>query len=313
MLSVKLSPATAKWPSDMAISCAAAVIGGVIVMVGLLGPLQGQQAKFTELYAVAARQAATGTARDAYATAFDAFERLSGPARRAALDQGTIAAIRAGRWGPAATVADAAIQAHGPSAARVGRSLESRLHVGRGADTAALARSSQAPFPAAVRQFLGRPQNFVALAQASGKLVQSGDSLGLWLLQAVARVLPNNPYASANLALALRQTGDFAGSFKRYLEALNLGRQHAWLWNDYGLMLKGSGEYEAAGRAFLAALAGEQAPGASAAGTNLGVLFRRTGKARGREAGKDLREVLRQRPDSAMARRLALDVLTGGQ
>jgi Tfp pilus assembly protein PilF len=120
---------------------------------------------------------------------------------------------------------------------------------------------------------------------------------------------PGREFALANLGLAYRQLGRGADAERTYRQGLALAPRTDWLWNDFGLLLKGLGRLDEAFQAFVSGMKQEANPGDSAAGTNLGVLFQRTGKSGDREPQVDLQRVVASRPDAAMARRLLLDGL----
>jgi Tfp pilus assembly protein PilF len=124
-----------------------------------------------------------------------------------------------------------------------------------------------------------------------------------------AAAWPDSEFAHANLGLACQGLGRIEAAKAAYARALELAPTASWIWNNYGLLLKGSGEFVGAAAAFETAIAHESVPGESAGGTNLGVLYQRSGDDRGRDPIADLRHVLRQRPEALMARRLLLDAL----
>jgi Flp pilus assembly protein TadD len=146
---------------------------------------------------------------------------------------------------------------------------------------------------------------------AADEMLWAGQTApGLWVFEQLAAAYATSPGVIANLALVLRRLGRLAKAEATYRRALELAPDDAVVRSDLGLLLKGRGDHEAAAAAFLTALRCEGPAGTSPAGTNLGVLFQRTGKRRGRDPEADLVAVLRLRPQQSLARRLLLDGLT---
>ncbi len=155
---------------------------------------------------------------------------------------------------------------------------------------------------------VGAPQ----LLQAADRWLRSREvELGLWTFRAMARACGDHPLALANLALALRHLGRESECDAVYRQALAKAPEDALLWNDYALFLKGTGQLEAATRAFTKGLALENPPGSSPALPNLVLLARSSGQPFAGDVHTAMATVLSLRPDAAFPRRLALDLLLG--
>jgi tetratricopeptide (TPR) repeat protein len=287
----------------------------------LLGPSVAQsvvQSRFDDLYAKAEAVPAADAARRraAFAAAYRAFARIkeTSAAYRGAVARGAEAAFYAGAHRAAATLFGGIHSAGRGDDRTVTFLLISLQRSGQGRAAAGTARSAHTKYPGGVHDWLVDPRNFVGCAALGGELLQARDPLGMWLLQTQAHAMvgrAGEEFALANLALAYRHTGRGAESRAVYQKALKLAPRDGTLWSDYGLLLKGLGDRGAAFQAFTAALQTETEPGSSPAGTNLGVLFQRTGRRRGRDPRADLVGVLAKRPRQSLARRLLLDGLAG--
>ncbi len=136
-------------------------------------------------------------------------------------------------------------------------------------------------------------------------------NLALWS-DTVAK-LPNNPYAQADLGVALDQQGDEEGALARYTEALRLkpdlkDLHHAH--DDMGLALAKLGRVPEAQAEFELAL--RYQPNFAPAHSDLGNALRREGRLG--EAEAELREAVRLQPDLAVAwLNLALVFINGGR
>ena len=294
----------------------------VVAMTGLAVALPGQDS-FAERFAVAERLPVTEVAgrQAAFATAFQAFraeEVGSRPyliglpnAARAALYSGSLpeAIELFAALGKAGLRDDAALQLE----------LSALLRGGRGTDTLRLAQELAATHRAGLQtwlrgyvSWLPRTSDFSRIAALGGAELRAGRGDGLWLLKAQDEAmaeLPGRYFSRANLALAYRLLGRFRDAGAAYAEAIREAPNESWLRNDRGLLLKGQGRYDEAAAAYLKALAAEAKPGSGAAGTNLAVLFLRTGKLRGRDPVADTLQIVKARPEAAMPRRLLLSLL----
>ncbi len=290
-----------------------------VLLASLPAQLASQDKAFDELYARAdAVPTSDQEARKlAFAAAFRAFETIpeKTPGYAAALPRGAWSAYRAQRYRSAARLFSVLRDASRGGDPVVTAMLTSLFRSdGGGRDSVVSAKDGYAKHQRAVHDWLAQPRDFGRLAALGGDLLQRRDPLGLWLLetQEVAmRGRRGREFALANLALAYRQSGDGNKAYDTYGEALKIASHDATLWNDFGLLLKGLGKIGPAFDAFVAGLRAETEPGSSPSGTNLGVLFQRTGKSRGRDPQEDLARVLRKRPDAALTRRLLLDILAG--
>ena len=214
----------------------------------------------------------------------------------------------AGQWAAAAELAAQLFGRDGGSDQSLTLRLSALLRAGKGGEAVALAQRHEPRFGPGVKRWLADLDDFGPLQELAGRLLLRGDAAGLWVFEAQAATWPGNAGVLANLALAYRHVGRLADAETTYGRALR-AEPAAWLFNDLGLLHKGQGRHGPAVEAFLSGLRREEQPGDSAAGTNLGLLFQRTGRTRGRDPVLDLQRVLRRRPDAALARRLLLDVL----
>ena len=286
----------------------------------LLGTRLPGQADFQKKLAEAHRlvvESGTSPAdlRRAFAEALSAFLRLDpqSPAYRANLRQGAFCAMRAGR-------APLAAQLFGESwkgGSRDAVLFENRLRTMIAAkDAAALgfayAHRMEARYAPVLHRLLVDPQLYAGFYQEAAAKMRRGALLeGLWVFQRQAELLPRDPYAQANLGLALRHAGRPAPSRAAYEAAFRL-LPADWIANDHGLLLKGLGERQAAVATLVRSLELQTAPGSGDAAINLAVIVQRGGKTPRLDSLRDLAAVLRRRPDSAMARRLTLDLLALG-
>ena len=281
------------------------------------------QASTVQHFAAAEQIPVTDVAarRSAFRAAYDAFTEVAPESAEywSALRAAAQSALFTGLHRDAIQLFAEVAKAGGRDSAMLTFELSALLRGGRGAAAIALARSQNDAHAAGVAnwlrgaiRWLPRTSDFARIAALGGARLRAGDPEGLWLLEAQDRAmdgLPGRYFARANLALAFRLLGRDRDAERVYLAAVREAPGEAWLHNDFGLLLKGWGRNDAAAAAYLRAWNAEQSPGSSAAGTNLAVLFLRTGKTRGRVPVVDIATVVRSRPDAAMPRRLLLDLL----
>ena len=281
----------------------------------LLGPTSGVvgQAEFERLYAAAEARSDPRSRQRAFAAAYAAFARLTvgSAAYRAALAKGGRSALRGGLPRHATDLLAEQWRRSGGNDSLLTARLQALHRSSQTAAAIALARGSQERFGAGVLSFFAGTEDFGAVAGTAGALLLAGETeAGLWVFtaQAAAAAKGTRVFALANLALARRQLGLFEPAKATYLRALKLSPLD-WLFNDYGLLLKGRGRFGESARAFSQGIRNEESPGASAGATNLAVLFQRTGKEWGGNPVPALQRVLRRRRDAAFPRRLLLDIL----
>jgi len=153
------------------------------------------------------------------------------------------------------------------------------------------------------------PRLYLPLVNAAAALLRQGQfDPGLWVFQRQAGLQPRDPYAQANLGLALRQVGRPAAAREAYERALVLA-PGSEIANDLGLLLKGIGERDAAAAAFKRSLGLQEVPGRGSAATNLGVLYSRAGIRVRPDPVADLGAQLAEDPQQSLARRVSLDLL----
>jgi len=285
-------------------------------LLGALGSLDGlpAQTEFDRLFAKAEAidKASAAVRQRAYLTAFDAFSRLQldSAEYRRALPRGAVSALHGGRFADAAELLELDWRRAGPSAVLLTRRLRALAGAGQARAAVQLARQHESVHAGGVRAWIGDLTTLAGrLADADQLLLQGNTSEGLWMFETLAQVHPGESTLCANLALTNRRLGRLDRAAAGYRVALNLSPSAAWLWTDYGLLLKGQGQPEAAAKAFISGLSKESRPGLSPAGTNLGVLSVRTGDSRGRDPVADVTAVLRARPKARMAQRVLLDLL----
>ncbi|MCA8956693.1 MAG: hypothetical protein KDC87_11520, partial [Planctomycetes bacterium] len=246
----------------------------------------------------------------AFAAALDAFTKipLDSKAYFEGLPEGIECAREAGDHGMAARLLEVRWRRDGGSAALLGARLEALLRAGDGRGAVALARQQDASFHGAVVAFGRTRGNFGPLMTAGSALLQDGESTaGLWVFELLAEAYPGDVSVLANLALTERYLGRVERAERHYRDALQRAPNTAWVWNHFGLMCKGIGKCDAAADALLRGIAVETTQEEPTIAINLGVLFQRTGNARGRNPVADLAALLRRTPQAPMARRLLLD------
>lgn len=288
-------------------------LAGLLVALGSTAGLTAQ-ADFETLYAkaVGTDPGDAGARRRAFLAAFDAFSRLpvDGASYRAVLPRGAASALHGGRFADAVGLLEQQWRSAGPSSALLTRRLVALAGAGQSQAAVVLARKHQESHAAGVTSWLVDRKTVVArMGDADQLLLLGNTSDGLWLFEALVQAFRGNSNMLANLALAKRRLGRFAAARRDYQKVLKSAPGADWLWCDYGLLLKGQGQREAAVKAFIEGLKCETKPGVSPAATNLGVLAVRTGKSRGRKPVQDLTSVLRARPRAQLARRVQLDLL----
>jgi len=263
--------------------------------------------------------------RQAFAVAFRAFSRLpiEGDEYRRTLARGARSALYSARPAAATALFADLHRRHGVDDRSLQLRLIAMVRAGQGRPAIVLAKAQVKSNAGGVQawlrggiDWLPGASDFGRLAAFGGERLQAGDPDGLWLLASQDEAMRGHPgreFALANLGLAYLHLGRAADAERTYRAAVNIAPGTDWLWNDFGLLLKGLGRFEEAFQMFVAAARQETKPGASAAGTNLGVLFQRTGNARNRDPQADLQRILANRPAAAMARRLLLDGLAKGR
>jgi tetratricopeptide (TPR) repeat protein len=247
--------------------------------------------------------------RSAYSAALRAFLRLpvDAPETAAFISQAGRSAVLAGRYPMALELLGEAL-AKTPDDEFLRRWwLEAQLGSGAYELVVGRAREWDQAQPEMVLAFLrgadgsGRQE----LLEAAGSWLRRGETdLGLWLFARTADT--GNPLAQANHGLALRNLGRLGESEQVYKRALDGAPQDAILWNDYGLLLKGSDRPGEAWEAFQKSFSLDVDVGQGPATTNLLLLMRNGGRSWSR-ADASLQSLLRLRPQAALPRRLAID------
>ena len=287
---------------------------GLMASLTALGGL-ASQGNFTQLYDKAEAVALTdGEARQqAFLVAFEAFSKLpvDGTAYRDALLRGAISALRAERFADAIDLSTQQWEQAGPASDLLALRLASLSGAGMAGPAVVFARQHEKTYPYGVAAWMSGAKKIAARMAEADQLLLSGQTAsGVWLFESLRRVYPKEATLCANLALTNRRLGRLDLSEAGYREALELAPTADWLWTDYGLLLKGQGQLDAAAKAFLEGFRHEAKPGMSPAGTNLGVLAVRVGRDWGRDPLQKVTAVVRSRPRAAMARRVLLDLLS---
>lgn len=280
-------------------------------MVLLAAPALAQQ-DFSELFEHAIEQERNGGSaeqlRPAFAAALRAFLKLPAdvPQHSSLLPQAGRAALGAGRAALAGELLEQARSAGEIDAYLVAWWLRAQLAAGFVESSLGRARQWDRQYPGPVGEFLAGADGTgrVALLEGAGRALRRGDhGLALWLFARVAA--GQHPIAIANLALAQRHLDRLDESERSYRRALELAPDDAMLWNDYGLLLKGSGRISEAWEAFQRSYRLEPSQGMGPATTNLLLLSRNAGRD-WPMAGAALEALLRLRPEAALPRRLAI-------
>ncbi len=285
----------------------------LLAFVLLLQRPSPAQEAFAEIYARAIELEAEGappeSLRSSYAAALRAFLRLPPDSAEHGkfLAKAGRAALLAGREAMALELLAEALGEKSADGFTRRWWLEAQLRAAAYAALVRRAREWDREQPDMVLAFLaagdgsGRPE----LLEAAGSWLRGGErDFGLWVFSRTADA--GNPIAIANHALALRNLGELQESGDLYRRALEIAPRDPVLWNDYGLLLKGSGRLDEAWEAFHKSLSLDVEIGQGPATTNLLLLMRNGGRTWSR-ADASLQSLLRLRPAAALPRRLAIE------
>lgn len=190
--------------------------------------------------------------------------------------------------------------------------LRSLLVLRRDRDFLGIARIAFDRSPSALQGALLADEG-LGLNVADARMRDGDLSGGLWIFERIAELPPSSAARLCNFALALRHAGELDRSRKLYEEALALAPNDAWTWNDYGLLLRASGDAAAAKAAFLRSMECDAQAGQGPGITNV-VLEAALGKSSAEDRAGVLESASRAlavRPDAALLRRAALDLALG--
>jgi len=163
---------------------------------------------------------------------------------------------------------------------------------------------------AAVTQAIAAEE--AALLPLADAALRSGErTVGMWIFRAIAEQLPEDAARLANLALAHRHVGQLAEARRVYERALQLAPNDSWTWNDYGLLLRVAGDPAASRTAFQRSIACDAKFGEGPGITNLVVeaAQARVEESRRTQVLADASRALMVRPDAALLRRAAIDLV----
>ncbi|MEQ1634466.1 MAG: hypothetical protein ABL997_18940, partial [Planctomycetota bacterium] len=184
--------------------------------------------------------------------------------------------------------------------------LRSLVATGQSARFVAAARSFASAHPMVVESvFAVDEERLLPLADASLRSGQTEE--GLWVFSAMAEQLPLAASRLANLALAQRHVGDLHGARRSYERALALAPEDPSTWNDFGLLLRVSGELAAARSAFQRSWNLDAKAGEGPSITNLVIDAVLTTDAPDPMA--QAKQALATRPDAALLRRAVIDLV----
>ena len=240
-------------------------------------------------------------------SALQHFLRIApGPDRDDRLAGSIVVAYRAGNLLQGCRLFRAAREANRTDRDSVPTYLRCLAALGDGHEFVTQARAARVDDPTAFAGVLAADE--ALLLPSADDLLRSGSTAeGLWLFDALASGLPAHASRFANLALALRHTADLVGAKHAYERALELAPGDPWTWNDYGLLLRVSGDQAGARAAFLRSLALDAKLGEGPSITNLvldGVLM---------SAVVDplawAEQALATRPSAALLRRAVIDLV----
>lgn len=289
-------------------------------LLGLAGIAPAQDG-FAALYRRAEEvrlsgQADAAAVREAYAAAARAFLLLpDGSAERAAaLPAGAFAAWQAGQAALAADLCREARERGPEDAFLVEMHVRALSDARREDDALRVACAARERFPAAVTQALRGPRGpwDDRVQAAADRLLRQGETeLGIAGFELLAEASGRHPIAVGNLALACHRIGRSDAAERLFAEALARDAADATTWNDLGIVRRGAGRFAAAAEAFREGARREAPPGSGSALHNLVSLSLRTQEPLLAEPMVALRQVLQVRPETGLARRLALDLLTG--
>ena len=298
------------------------IVGGLLAILAAASHLQSQEkaqdtaqllADFDRL-----QSAASNALPEAKAAlllqASDAFLRLPlGSERNKRLVQGALAALHSERTQIALEIPskpDESIEESQPELLLI--HLQALARLGRLLDFERLAQQQANQHPQAVESALRQEERYL-LPLAAQALRTADQSSGRALFEALAKLKPVQSYRVANLGLCLRQIGEIDAAFETYEYGLKLAPQDLELWNDYGLLLRATGQRQQALKAFRQSVAidlqrDEPLRGQGPAITNLIHAESMHPKKNGSDPMATARIALKKRPGATLLRRLTLDV-----
>jgi len=244
----------------------------------------------------------------------DAFLRLpDGDGRTERLPRGAAATLAAGRSKLALELASPV----NPETAQTNDvlltvQLRALAQLDRLTEFARIVSKQAATEPGAVSEALRLEEG--RLLPLAAKALRTRDRpAGRMVFQYLATLEPIQSYRVANLGLCLRQIGDVKAALQAYALGRRLAPNDLNLWNDYGLLLRATGQWQEAVAAFRRSVAldlarDEVTRGKGPGITNLMHLQSLYPDRVGEDPLPTAVLALEKRPDATMLKRLTLDV-----
>lgn len=290
----------------------------LLVATGLMATAQARgQEMFDQLYRSARELAADpavdrATIRRAYGKALRAFLQIptTATAYGPRLSPAGRAALEAGRADLALQLITEAMARSGPSEELAAVQLRALLDANDREGFLVAGRDAAERFPPAIQDAVAADRGRQRLlGWADGWLRGGRTAEALWLFREIAAA--GNPFDLANLALALRHAGRLADCEATYRRAVDAAPGDHIIGNDYGLFLRAVGRPEEALQMFRQSYNKEDRPGDGPAITNILHLALLRPDLVPEPPLEEAASALGLRPDSAMLRRVALDLLLG--
>ncbi len=296
----------------------ALLVLALLVATGLIatGQARGQE-EFDQLYSSARELEADpavdrATIRRAYAEALRAFLQIPSTATAYGprLAPAGHAALEAGRPDLALELITEAMARDGPTEELAAFHLRALLGSGDREEFLVAGRAAAERFPTAIQEAVAADRGEQRLlGWADGWLRTGRTEEALWLFRQIAAA--GNPFDLANLALALRHAGRLVDCEETYRRAIEAAPRDHIIGNDYGLFLRAVGRPEEALQVFRQSYNKEDRPGDGPAITNILHLALLRPDLVPEPPLEEAAAALGLRPDSAMLRRVALDLLLG--